>query len=535
MNKTVSINLAGIIFNIDDHAYSKLKNYLDTIEGYFTEADGKREIMSDIEARLAEMFQEKLSKGRMVVSLEDVNEAIGILGEPEAYLDGEESTAGTESKEEERTYSSDTNRTKRLFRDPDQRVFGGVCSGIGHYFGIDPVILRVIFVLSFIFFGTGVLVYLILWLVIPKAVTTADKLQMKGEPVTVDNIKRKVQEEADNVKKNFDRITKQTNEYGKRVSRDADNWFNRIVSFIGNVLTYFFRFLGKFIGLILVVACTFALGIFIISLATGVNSVFIDMNDDLFQGSAADIGMYLFTSIGDMRLFILSIILLVGMPLVFFILGGLKLVGLKASLKWPAIATIVLWWIGFGLAIYASLDTQDDFAKKNTYKQEILIPPTSMDTLYVGVNTESEWTKHSHGGSSDLLYLDDERMIISGVKLDIRKSTNDSIYVRVYQKSRGQSLKDAKARAEKIQYSFSQRDSSLIFDPFFAITKDDKWRKQSVKIELLLPEGKSVSLGSKSHKILFDIDNISNTWDRDMSDKVWRMEAKGLTCISCEV
>jgi phage shock protein PspC (stress-responsive transcriptional regulator) len=88
-----------------------------------------------------------------------------------------------------------------LFRDPDNRVFGGVCSGIGHYFGIDPVILRIIFVVSFIFFGTGILIYLILWLVIPKAVTSADKLSMKGEPVNVENIKRKVQEESETVKK----------------------------------------------------------------------------------------------------------------------------------------------------------------------------------------------------------------------------------------------------------------------------------------------------------------------------------------------
>jgi len=195
MNKTISINLAGIVFNIDEHAYRILDKYLSTISGYFSEADGKKEIMADIESRIAEMFQERMGKARTVVSEDDVNHVIQLMGQPEDFL-------GDEATEPEKTEEGfESTSSKRLFRDPDDRLVGGVCSGIAHYFGIDPLIIRILFIVAVIFFGTGFLLYLILWAVIPKAITAADKLQMKGRAVTVDNIKKRVQKEADDLKK----------------------------------------------------------------------------------------------------------------------------------------------------------------------------------------------------------------------------------------------------------------------------------------------------------------------------------------------
>jgi len=231
MNKTISINLAGVVFNIDENAYQKLDKYLQTISGYFSEADGKKEIMADIESRVAEMFQERMSNTRNVISEEDVDHVISIMGQPEDYLENHEGEKSTETEtESEATYTE-----KRLFRDPDNRVLGGVCSGIGHYFGFDPIFLRILFVLALVFFGSGVLLYIILWAIIPKAVTASDKLQMKGEAITVDNIKRRVQDEAERVKKKINKTRgsgSSVNQFGSELQSLGE----RIFGFFANII-----------------------------------------------------------------------------------------------------------------------------------------------------------------------------------------------------------------------------------------------------------------------------------------------------------
>lgn len=196
MKKTISINLAGIVFTIDEDAFSALDKYLKIISSYFKEEDGKKEIMSDIESRIAEVFQERMAKMRNVVSLEDVEHVISMMGEPEAFKQEDNSSTTEEHSQSEFAYTS-----KRLFRDPDNKIVAGVCSGIGHYLGIDPLILRIAFLVALIFFGSGVLLYLILAVAMPKAVSASDKLQMKGQAVTIDNIKRRFEEEISALKK----------------------------------------------------------------------------------------------------------------------------------------------------------------------------------------------------------------------------------------------------------------------------------------------------------------------------------------------
>jgi phage shock protein PspC (stress-responsive transcriptional regulator) len=206
MKKTVTINLSGFIFHIDEDAYDHLSNYLSKIRGYFTDSEGQEEIMSDIESRIAEMFQEKITKNKEVINMTDVEKVIAVMGKPEDYLD---ESAQTETKEEANRQSSTgsathTNtRTRRVFRDPDNEVLGGVCGGIGAYFNIVPLWLRLAFVVSFFVFGTGLLLYIILWIIIPEAKTTAEKLEMRGEQVNVSNIEKSIKEEIDNLKKNL--------------------------------------------------------------------------------------------------------------------------------------------------------------------------------------------------------------------------------------------------------------------------------------------------------------------------------------------
>lgn len=194
MKITVSINLGGYSFNIDEDAYAELKRYLKNLELHFAGEESSSEILSDIETRMAELFRTKITTYKQVIDIEDVRQAISVLGTPEDISDNN----GPSARDK---FSSPGYH--RMYRDTDHRVIGGVCSGMGAYWGIDPVIVRIIFVALAFGGGLGVLVYLILYIVIPEAKTTAQKIEMKGNPVNIHNIKESVKKEFDTVRKNM--------------------------------------------------------------------------------------------------------------------------------------------------------------------------------------------------------------------------------------------------------------------------------------------------------------------------------------------
>ena len=194
MKITVSINLGGYSFNIDEDAYAELKMYLKNLTFHFAGEESSSEILSDIETRMAELFRTKITGYKQVINIEDVRQAISVLGTPEDISDND----GTSAREKftSRGYH-------RIYRDPDHRIIGGVCSGMGAYWNIDPVIVRILFITLVLAGGLGGLVYLILYVVIPEAKTTAQKIEMKGEPVNIHNIKDSVKKEFDSVRKNM--------------------------------------------------------------------------------------------------------------------------------------------------------------------------------------------------------------------------------------------------------------------------------------------------------------------------------------------
>ncbi|MFZ0280299.1 MAG: PspC domain-containing protein [Bacteroidales bacterium] len=194
MKITVSINLGGYSFNIDEDAYAELKRYLKNLEIHFAGEESSSEILSDIEARMSELLRSRLSGYKQVITIEDVREVIPIMGNPEDISDNE----GPSPKEK-----FSTPGTHRMYRDPDKRIIGGVCSGMGAYWDLEPWIIRVIFVALALAGGLGILVYLILYVVLPEAKTTAQKIEMKGDPVNIHNITQSVKKEFDTVRKNM--------------------------------------------------------------------------------------------------------------------------------------------------------------------------------------------------------------------------------------------------------------------------------------------------------------------------------------------
>ena len=208
MKKTFTINISGTVFHIEEDAYEVLQKYLINLKNHFGPSDEGKEILTDIEGRIAEIFIEKSTGTQKVVSIEMVNEAIEIMGTPEDFVDDDE------KEEEAYQPAEDAKRKRRLYRDPDHRVIGGVCGGLGAYFNMDPVIFRIIFAVLLFLTGTGFLAYVILWIAVPKAKNTAQRLEMRGQEATVKNIEKSIKEEITDVKESYKKF-KESDRYAK--------------------------------------------------------------------------------------------------------------------------------------------------------------------------------------------------------------------------------------------------------------------------------------------------------------------------------
>ena len=308
MNKTVNINIGGLIFHIDEDAFQKLTRYFDAIRRSLSNSSGHEEIMKDIEMRVAELFSERQKSDKHVINLKDVDEVVKVMGQPEDYRiddDASETTTGS--------FTSSTNR-KKLYRDKEKGMIGGVCTGLGHYFGVDSIWIKIAFIL-FVFagFGSGILAYFILWIITPEAVTTTEKLEMTGEPVTISNIEKKVREEFESVSAKIKNVD--YDKMGNQVKATAENAGNKI----GDVFSAIFGALAKVLGALIVVFSS------ILLLAICIGSVFL-----LFSSSLPDntIFNHIQTPIGlETPLWAQGLLFLFafGIPMFFILILGLKL------------------------------------------------------------------------------------------------------------------------------------------------------------------------------------------------------------------
>ena len=205
MKKTVTVNISGIVFHIDEDAYEKLNKYLLRIKSYFRKEEGGDEIISGIESRIAEMFQERRKDHPKAINIEDVNEAISQLGEPVEMDNGQEDRKNHSGGA---AGIANDSAPRRLFRDPDNKYIGGVCGGLAAYFNIDPTFVRILFVILILLAGSTIFAYIILWIVIPRARTTADRLSMRGEKANLSNIEKAIREDLQDIKRNLEDLSK---------------------------------------------------------------------------------------------------------------------------------------------------------------------------------------------------------------------------------------------------------------------------------------------------------------------------------------
>lgn len=511
MIKTLSINLNGQVFQINEDAYNNLSNYIDHLEDFYKNTEGKQEIISDIEARFAEIFSEKvILKGRTVIAHHDTMEVIEMMGKPEDFdVENDTDTKNNQGKKEATNSSTfDTKTGKRFYRDTENGVVAGVCSGIAAYFGIsDPVWIRLLFILLFFAGGSSFLLYFILWIAIQEAKTNTQKLEMKGEKINLENLEKSVREELNKAGNNIQNfVSKNDNKGG----------LNTFVNFLGSIFLGLFNaifWVGKhfiyFIALVLLFALFIALMAIIISgfaLTPELTKYFFENS---FLGVLGVIGAVLFV-LG---------------PILLIILGIIKVCSSKVKIGRPAIFSI-LGSILIGLILICitglSLKSAFSFNKKETKNQNVNI--LAKNTLGLQVNEmEENDEKITIFGSDIFHYTQGKGLELGNVKLDITP-TYDSIYnlsTKVF--SQGNSLISATKNANEIKYNVVYSGDKLIFDPYFYTGKIAKWRNQYVRLKLEIPEGKTIVMGKNLDYILSEDTKERMDYQSFQEGSVWQM------------
>ena len=476
MNKTVNINLGGMFFHIDEDAYQKLTRYFDAIKRSLSNSSGHDEIIKDIEMRISELLNEKQVSDKHVVGLKDVDAVIAVMGQPEDYVIEDETNNGA-------TYNTgDYRKSKKLYRDRDKGMIGGVAAGLGHYFGIDAVWIRIVLILLvFAGFGTGILAYLILWIVTPEAVTTSEKLEMTGEPVNISNIEKKVREEFENVSGKFKNVD--YDKYGNQIKNGAGKLGNSFSEFVMTI----FKIFAKFLGIILIMTGVSTLIFLLIGIFTIGSGAFIDFpwQDFIEAGNFTDYPVW---SFGLLMFFA------VGIPFFFLSLLGFKLLApnMKSIGSIAKYTLLALWIIAVSLAISIGIKQASAFAVDGRVvkKENLALQPN--DTLFIQFKHNDYFAKNIDDRNDFIVTQDSTGTdIIYSTEVSIRiEKTNEKVaYIQIEKEARGKSLSEAKNRAEAIKYNYTVNGNRLVFNNYLLTELKNKYRDQEVEITLFVPQG----------------------------------------------
>ncbi|WP_338410478.1 PspC domain-containing protein, partial [uncultured Flavobacterium sp.] len=392
MNKTISINLGGYFFHIDEDAYSKLTSYLDAVKRSLS-PEGREEVVKDIESRIAELFQENIKNEKQVISIIEVEGMISIMGQPEDYKIDDEPLK-KESKSYNTYYTS-----KKLYKDDNNKTLGGVCAGLGHYIGIDSIWIKIVFILLSFSGGFGIPLYIILWILLPKAISTTQKLEMRGMPINISNIEKKVKE-------GIDDITTKINDIDTdRIIHNVKNGSQKIGNTIEDVFLTLFKIIGKIIGTFIVIVSSISLiglllGTVFMFFSTTVSHVHMPWNEYLRAENYTDFPMWI--------LYIFSFFV-TAIPVFIFLILGLKLLvnDLKSIGSYAKYSLLALWLLSVLFFIYFGLRQASEvgFESKVIDKRELVISPN--DTLKLNISFNDFYTK-SINEKSDFVFTVDE-------------------------------------------------------------------------------------------------------------------------------
>lgn len=516
MNKTININLGGIFFHIDEDAYIKLNHYLEAVSASLQDDfQAKSEIIKDIEQRIGELLSAKLTKERQIVNLKDVDEVIAVMGQPEDYQVNDEMYESSQAKK---------NPSKKLYRFGKNRILGGVASGMSLFFSIDVIWVRILWIiLAIATSGMGILIYILFWILVPEALTTADELQLKGEPITIENIEKKIKNEYARVEDNL----KSKDYSGVRDGfQQIVDTFIRIVKALGKILVIFIGGLLIFIAAVTIIALI--IGLFSVGTVEilGFGNV---QYPDFFD-----------TSLLPKWILGFALIISILIPFVFLLVLGLNILSdKKLSLgKTANLSLLGVWLLSLFTLAFAGIEFGKQFSNTSevTFNQTYTVSPK--DTLYIRMLNNNFITKNEHiYRSSDYEEIKTEsgedKLYFNNVSLDIRRSDTQEMLIKIVKSAQGYNKEKANEKAENIEYQYQLTENKLNLNAYFLTDTNMKFYRPKVEIIIYLPENTTIFLDATTQEFLDNVSNVQEIYDRDMAKHFFQMKPEGLYCLNC--
>ncbi|SFA50924.1 phage shock protein C (PspC) family protein [Pedobacter suwonensis] len=527
MEKTIIINIGNTIIHIEESAYELLKAYLNEVKQYFANHADDLEIVTDIENRIAELLTEQLEEQKkQVVDSANVNSVIAQMGRVQDFDTVEE---GEEEPVINSTYQHQYVE-KKLYRDMDDRVVAGVCAGIAHFVNADPKWIRLATLLISFVGGFGILVYALLWIIMPKAKSRVEKMEMKGEPANLQGFQKNLDEELQAVK---ERLTE--------VNKHAQPLFSRFGIFIGE----FFEWLGRFISgtgkVIFKVIAGFIVVfgvLFLIALIIGTAA---------FQGfwDASIYEYFPFSIVNESNrgIILFAAFIVCFVPVLALVLFSIRVAFNKQAInKTLSFALLIIWLAGVAVTGYQAAKISSEFKQHAELTQTTDLKSFPTYTLNIDkskyFSKEDSVAYHIDANNRHQIVVDDleDGPFVSPnrIRIDINKSETGVARLTQKYESQGKTFQSALQNAQNISYNYVVKDSELIFSPRFQLRKGSIWRNQEVRLNLEIPVGTKLILKQDIYRY------VNNYWTWECSDSendhndssLWIMTDDGLKCVA---
>jgi phage shock protein PspC (stress-responsive transcriptional regulator) len=518
MKKTVRVSLGGIAYTLEDDAFALLENYINTLKARLGVSTEGSETLRDIEERIAELFTEKMGNAE-VVGIDLVKLVIATIGNPEQIAgDGEEA--------ERPTYAQ--HGLKRLYRNPENAVIAGVCSGLSEYFATDPVVIRIIMIALFFAKGFGLLLYLILWIAVPRALTPRQKLEMRGEPINLSNLRKTVKDEYRQVNENLNKS-------------GLANALERVVNFIGRVAYWLVQVLLVFVKAIAIVIGVAIILTMLVAFLAIINAIFfggvilhgyfpavhgISLGE--LVSSMFEFGSSAWVTIPVFLIIIIPILTLLyfGFRILFRFKARDGLIGLIAAVVWVFAVVTLSVMVFYQAKSFSIREKVTDTITLNSK-----VKPGA--TLYIeaGERPDSLYFLPSNLLEIDdysLTIVDGKTLIQGRPKLTIERGRGEYPELTIVKKARGGSLRSAREKAASIVYNYMLKDSLLRFDPYFSLPLGEKWKIQEVNLTLRVPQNYYIYLDRNMEELLDVNQPDCDCWPDEMVGKKWVMKEYGL-------
>ncbi|SEA17321.1 PspC domain-containing protein [Pedobacter hartonius] len=482
MKKTLNINIGNSIIHIEEDACELLNSYLIEVKQHFGKSADDFEIVSDIENRIAEMFTEMLhTQQKQVIELADVQVVIELMGSVKDFeeeSDDEPSAGYTNAG-----YAGFGER--KIYRDTEEAMVAGVCSGLSHYLRMDVSILRVLAVLSVLLGGSGLIAYLILWVSIPKAYTRSERMAMKGEAVNLQGFKRNFEEELSNLKENFRSAGDQMRPFVKH----SGSFIAEFIEVLGAFMQGAGKTIFKFIAIIIMISGSLMMVSALIVLAallglwdSGTSGIFpLNIVDEAY-----------FTT------FVIAVFIVVAIPLLSLILLSVRVAFNSRSVnRMFSYALLLIWLCGLAVGIFYVAKITTEFKEDAEFTQNIPIKSFPVYTLsldrsrFFSKDDSLRYQLNSAEYTGKIIQTDDRGPFNQprNVTVRIEKSDDSSPSLTESYSAKGINFETALYHAKNIHYDFMQQDSLLKFGPELHLMKNVNWRDQQIELVLKVPVG----------------------------------------------